>query len=131
MPGELLIPKQVMHERFDDEVVVVHMNRGHYFSIRGLSADIWAALANSISIADLSAQFSQVDGAELDRLLNLFAQQGLILREPLPTEQLTPEEWLAGTVFKNNVERFTDVEGLLLLDPIHDVDQSGWPLSPS
>lgn len=131
MPGELLIPKQVMHERFDDETVLVNMDRGHYFSIRGISADIWAALANDVSIGDLPAQFPQVDGTALDRLLNLFAQQGLILREPLPTEQLTPEEWLNGTVLESTVERFTDVEGLLLLDPIHEVDQSGWPLSPA
>lgn len=131
MPGELLIPKQVMHERFDDETVVVNMDRGHYFSIRGISADIWTALSNDTSIGDLPAQFPQVDGTALHRLLNLFAQQGLILREPLPTEQLTPEEWLAGTALENSVERFTDVEGLLLLDPIHDVDQTGWPLSPS
>ena len=25
-------------------------------------------------------------------------------------------------------ERFTDMQDLLLLDPIHDVDETGWPV---
>jgi hypothetical protein len=25
------------------------------------------------------------------------------------------------------LERYTDMQELLLLDPIHDVDQTGWP----
>jgi hypothetical protein len=25
------------------------------------------------------------------------------------------------------LERYTDMQELLLLDPIHDVDESGWP----
>ena len=36
------------------------------------------------------------------------------------------QPWAAPTL-----ERFTDLQSLLLLDPIHDVDDSGWPRQPT
>ena len=123
------IPQQVMYEAFDDETVVVNMDRGHYFSIRGVSARIWNALAVGESNDELKRLFSDIDTKSLDRLLQLLAQEGLIVCDTVPGELLSPEVWLAGTAFENQVERFTDVEGLLLIDPIHEVDQTGWPLA--
>ena len=29
------------------------------------------------------------------------------------------------------IERFTDMQELLLLDPIHEVDDTGWPHTPA
>lgn len=129
MPLVTNVPSQVMHEAFEDETVVVNMDRGHYFSFQGASAEIWNALANGASESELPALFSHVDGTALNRLMDLLGQEGLLLRDDLPNVQLSPQEWLAGTVLEHEIERFTDVEGLLLLDPIHEVDQAGWPLS--
>jgi hypothetical protein len=68
-----------------------------------------------------------VNAAVLDRFMQLLAQEGLIVGREMPSETMSPEEWLSGGPLENTVERFTDVEGLLLLDPIHDFDQAGWP----
>jgi hypothetical protein len=29
------------------------------------------------------------------------------------------------------MQRYTDVEELLMIDPVHEVDEAGWPLQPN
>lgn len=120
------VPPYVLHEAFDGESVVVNMNRGHYFSFGGKSADIWDALVRGSETGDLAARIG-VNTSTLDRFMRLLAQEGLIESDITATEHLPPEDWLAGTVLAGSVERFTDIEGLLLIDPIHEFDQNGWP----
>jgi hypothetical protein len=120
------VPSYVLHEAFDDETVVVNMNRGHYFAFSGQSADLWGEIVRGASTGDLSARLG-IKPPDLDRFLSLLDQEGLVESSREATEQLSPEEWLADTVLAGSVERFTDIEGLLLIDPIHEFDQNGWP----
>lgn len=129
MNAKTIIPTEILHESFEDETVVVNMSRGHYFSFRGKSIEVWNALAVGMGEADVLMLFGGDQRTSMERILGLLAQEGLIGRETAPADKWSPEEWLAGTVFEDEVERFTDVEGLLLLDPIHDVDDAGWPTS--
>jgi hypothetical protein len=67
-------------------------------------------------------------------LVEKFAQEGLIIADN-GTEAAGGEE--AETSARQNGElprfefptlhKYTDMEDLLLLDPIHDVDDTGWP----
>lgn len=120
------VPSHVLHEAFDDETVVVNMSRGHYFSFSGKSADLWAEIVRGANMSDVSARLG-VNPAALDRFMGLLGQEGLIEASREATEQLTPEGWLADTVLAGSLERFTDIEGLLLIDPIHEFDENGWP----
>ena len=52
-----------------------------------------------------------------------------------PTESRPEQEeltsWISGTRQPYSppvLNSYTDMEELLLLDPIHDVDQAGWPM---
>jgi len=120
------VPAYVLHEAFDDETVVVNMNRGHYFAFSGKSADLWGEIVRGATMTDLSARLG-INPPALDRFMGLLDQEGLIESSREATEQLSPEAWLADTVLAGSVERFTDIEGLLLIDPIHEFDQNGWP----
>ena len=35
-----------------------------------------------------------------------------------------------GTAFTNDIAVFSDMQELFLVDPIHDVDDAGWPSRP-
>ena len=63
------------------------------------------------------------DGAELlDRKpLGHFLAEGLVV-ESDPTSN-TQDEPVGATPF----EKFTDLESMLAADPVHDVDERGWP----
>jgi hypothetical protein len=122
------IPEYVMHEAFDDETVIVNMKRGHYFALRGPSAAVWTGLAQQADMRQLVTSAGG-DAAALERLLQLLAREGLINGLAAPESELSPQDWLESTPLAGSVERYTDAEALLLLDPIHDFDSAGWPAS--
>ena len=44
---------QVICETFDDEVVLVNLDNGHYYSIDKVGADIWAFIESGDAIGDI------------------------------------------------------------------------------
>lgn len=127
----------VAAEVFDGEVVVANYLTGAYYSLTGSAASIWQGLANGMSsteIADwLSARFP--DAAEtipatimafVDRLLN----EGMLAPGAAPAAAATEPALTLAAFELPQVERFDDLADLLLLDPVHDVAQAGWPHLP-
>lgn len=124
---------------FDDEVVILDMKSGTYFSLRGSGVDVWKLIEANASVAMISealgeryeAPSSEIATA-LDSLLGELAESGLVVADT----SLDPSRPAAQAVEKvpfaaPQIERFTDMQELLLLDPIHEVDDSGWPHTPA
>jgi hypothetical protein len=124
---------------FDDEVVVLEMKSGTYFSLRGSAVDVWRLVEENASAARIAealearydAPRSEIATA-VNALVDELSEAGLIVSDA----SLEPD----GTTFQvaekapftaPEVERFTDMQELLLLDPIHEVDDSGWPHTPA
>lgn len=132
---------KVIHEAFDDEVIVGNLERGHYHSLEGTAADIWAGCLRGLSrdalVDHLAARYTgdrSVIEAETLRFLGQLQAEGLLAVCPdgngdpavPPPAGTTPDT--TGAPFQPPVlNTYTDMEELLLLDPIHDVDASGWP----
>ena len=129
----------VVMESFGGETVLVQMKSGNYYSLRGSAPLIWDLIDQGSSIEDagdfLLASHAG-DEEEVRRsvrnLVDELVAESLIVpatRAPpnsLRQRQLAPVE--PGTPFVPPVlERYTDMQELLFLDPIHDVDESGWP----
>ena len=132
----LRIPTSVMHEIFDDEVVVVNLQSGAYFSLRGLALELWTQIETGATPTELVETLRERPPGDTDRRgeiqtwLDALRTEGLIEAawDTLPggaDDGL--QERLAHTPFAGTMEKFTDVEGLLMLDPIHEVDDAGWP----
>lgn len=75
----------VLASPVDDELVMMDIEQGAYFSLDRVGADIWARLAEPLTVADLCAQLQRqynVDQAtcEADVLavLNEMASNGLL-----------------------------------------------------
>ena len=128
----------IIDETIDGEVVVVDLQQGSYYSIRGAGVDIWHALAEPITpagvISLIAGRFgrppaeiaSTVEGfvAQLDdhgllRRVDGEAASSVISADPQAAEPSAFEP--------PQLEKFTDMEDLLLLDPVHEVDVRGWP----
>ena len=114
----------VVDESVDGEVLIVHLGTGTYFSSRGAGDAAWQMLASGRTPAECSGPLGQTEEA-LQEFLGQLVGEGLLRpREggagPLP--ELQP---VAGPLL---LEKYTDMQELLLLDPIHDVDdEEGWP----
>ena len=140
-----ILDGHVAHERLDDEVVVINLDTGAYYALDGPSADCWTLLAHGTPLsetANVLAERHAVDhGAiarEVDALAAELVREGLAAWDPNGPGSAEPPSVLperpverAGAGTELRIEKYDDLEELLLLDPIHEVDASGWPALPA
>lgn len=132
----------VSAESFDDETIIIHFDTGNYYSLDSFSSIVWQAVEERIDVTTLpnvmTTCFKNVSHSELQRRIDQLITE--LLAEDLirPAETLetgNTELRLAGDteVLPENAGhliKFDDLQELLLLDPIHDVDEAGWPHTP-
>jgi hypothetical protein len=135
-PLEINGPR-VVAEVFDNEVVVIHLERGNYYSLTGSATRIWPLLGCGLDARAIGARVAATLTAEerpaAEAAVLLFLQQ-------LQAEELvrtgpgegSPPALVDGHAFQPpQLERFTDMQELIALDPVHDVaDAEGWPVQP-
>jgi hypothetical protein len=125
-----------VHEVFDEEVLVVNLDTGTYYSLLGTSAKIWHWLLGGASLAELLENLSAAyegDAAQMatqtrdfiaqlvsDNLVVISGEAGVASGPPTRPDRKQP-------FMAPRLERFTDMQELLLLDPVHDVQDAGWP----
>lgn len=114
---------QVVHETVDDEVVAIDFDTGRYYSLRGPAAAVWTALGDDSRAADDVATNPYGGPAAVAAFLDQLVDEGLIERTGPSSEATDP----GPLVF----ERYSDMEELILLDPVHDVSEAGWPNAPA
>jgi coenzyme PQQ synthesis protein D (PqqD) len=130
----------VVDDTIEGEVIVIDLGSGTYFSLRQTSAEIWHGIkagADEASIADSLAERYSAPRKEIaagvSRLLDELAAEGLIeeggegaapasLELPTPSAENGPLPFVAPVL-----EKHTDMQDLILLDPVHDVTEAGWP----
>jgi hypothetical protein len=132
----------VISEVIDGETIVLNFESGHYYSFNPAASEIWLRVCAGGPIAAATewvARRFAVDPAtirpEVEDFVRRLEEEQLIRRAPddtVPAPATAPEA-AGGPVaaFSSpEFEKFTDMEELLLLDPIHEVGDSGWPRRP-
>lgn len=131
----------VLHETIDGEVVLVNMKSGAYYSIDKVGATIWELLADGASADHITEILTRrfegdrdVIAGSVARLLTSFRNEELVVAAtwtggPTATNPINDVPAPASRPpFEEPVlQKYTDMEQLLLLDPIHEVDETGWP----
>jgi len=130
----------VVDDVVDDEVVIVNLNTGAYYNTEGSGCDAWRLLAAEITFGDVVTTMRaryEADEGVVERYLEELIDQ--LIAEGLMVVADPSEEWGAdgAGVSLSSSERvpfeparlvqFNDLKGLLLLDPVHEVDDRGWP----
>lgn len=121
----------VIQETVDGEALIIHTPSGTYYSVEGTGEQVWNALLAGYTPAEIAEHFSAHAAADTTGAVEDFTRQlqeeGLLL----PSDATAPAGPLAPAVgpFATPVlQKFTDMQELLLVDPIHEVDpQVGWP----
>ena len=130
----------VVSELIDGEVVIMNLNSGNYYSVNKCGAAMWEWMEQGYSIeqlVELVRQHYSGDDNEIHDAVVQFVRELADHELVKPTE---PEEAglpspklldgtsdLRGTFERPQIEIYSDMQDLLLLDPIHDVDEVGWP----
>ncbi len=129
----------VIHQIFETEVVVVNLENGSYYSVEGAGIDIWRLLEQRCGREMIVAAFTrhangsaETNETQVRAFLDEAVAEGLIVPEAdAPSSGTTqPSLALAERIQSNppRLHKFTDMRDLLLLDPIHELDEAGWPL---
>ena len=134
--------RRVVHETIDGEAILIHMESGFYYSLDGAGAEIWNGLATGSPSAEVAAglrmRYQAPPGAIEDAVSGLASElcrEGLLDETDTPADRgavssLAPVNGATGSrqEFKAPVlHRYTDMADFMLVDPIHEVDESGWP----
>jgi len=120
----------VIHETIDDEVVIINLDKGHYYSLDGCGARIWKGLIGGAPLTAIAASFEGEAGAidaEVRELVADLEQEQLVVPAEAGTAPGAVEDGPKLPFEPAKLQRYSDMEELLLLDPIHEVDQQGWP----
>lgn len=131
--------ENIMHETIDGEVVIVNLETGTYYSFDGADAGefIWDRLSNGgASLEQLvESACRRYLGAPEDitagvtRFFNALQKEQMLV--PLANGESEPPatvEQSPGVEFQlPKLNIYTDMEALLLADPIHEVESDGWP----
>ncbi|HSE41917.1 MAG TPA: PqqD family protein [Acidobacteriota bacterium] len=136
------VPK-VVHETFDDnEVVIINLESGSYYSLDNIGAEIWTLIESGASVTEI-----------IEEIIDRYEPGTLNISESIHNFliELQQEQLIVGYTNGNNgapqmiratkaapigkrpsfqvpaFQKYTDMQDLLLLDPIHEVDETGWP----
>ena len=128
----------VVHEVFEDEVVIVNLDSGDYYSLSDAGVAFWNCLLAGWSVGEtLGALMSRYAGEQsaiesaVRALITELVRAELII--PGSSDQASPP---AGNPTDAGdrppfvppvLNRYSDMRDLLLIDPIHEVDETGWP----
>jgi hypothetical protein len=132
---------RIVSEIIDGEAVVIDLANGYYYSLDPTATAIWEAIQSGQSVPRIVSALrrrydcSGVDPepATLEFLAQLSADD---LIAPDPSPGASPDLDTSATVddpreavpFRApTLQRFTDMQHFLLVDPIHEVDDRGWP----
>lgn len=126
----------IVHETVDGEVIIIDLESGAYFSLTHSAADVWDVLLEGATPAELTAALAArydapaatVAAAVADFLDQLVAERILVADDgPAPARPEPPAAETKPPFVAPVLSKYTNMSDLLLLDPIHDVDEHGWP----
>ena len=130
----------VASEVVNGEAIMMHHPSGDYFSTEGVGAVIWRWIGEARShdqmLRALQTSFPGSGGiaTALEAFLTDLSKHDLIRQALLgddeaPGVPLPQATELAGEFAPPTLNVYTDMRDVLLLDPIHEVNEiSGWPV---
>ncbi len=107
-------PKNAISETLDNETIIINIETGSYYSMNQDGTALWTAVGDGKAIP--------MKNPAVSAFVATLLSEGLI--QETEHEGALAEE----TAFEAPaVDIYTDMQEMILTDPIHDVDTMGWP----
>ena len=137
-PSSFLAPagSNIVHEDFQDEIIAVNLDTGRYYAFNAIGGWLWSQLARGCRFGELvDASMASYTGNPqeiaqgIEDFVNLLLAEELICSRPAtgPGQNLVTPAGDKQPFSLPAMEIYTDMQDLLMLDPIHEVDETGWP----
>lgn len=128
---------RIVHETIDEEVIIIDLESGAYYSLTQSGTELWSRLvdgATATQLTELLSAHYQADAAAIAAAVDAFLTQLVAEHivetstEPLAERgAAVPASATKRPFAPPQLSKYTNMSDLLLLDPIHDVDEHGWP----
>ena len=130
--------QEIVHETIEGEVVIVNLENGFYYSSDKLGSVVWKFVESGCTYGQilevLSAKYPQ-NRAEIEesvaRMIGELRDEGLIVSAqdgPAADSAVVDSADMGEAEFEPpSLQKHKDMKDLLLVDPIHEVEDSGWP----
>ncbi len=138
MPSYRILRPRIVYEVLNNEVIAIDFDTGTYFVLPHAAKQVWLLIEKQISveqIAQLMADHYQRGYSQVLLDIEPFIEQllcnGLIelsdSQGSAEGVQIDSQGWQYDAP---KLMTYTDVQDLLLLDPIHEIAEVGWPEKP-
>lgn len=122
-----------LSEKVDLDTVVINLSNGCYYNFNATASYIWELIGAGTSKDEIVTQYSdsfklskEETDSEVSEILNTITSGDLArLVTEKPVVAIQPVEIPA--YITPQIETFDDMQEMLLLDPIHEVTEKGWP----
>jgi len=133
----LTVNERIVADDFEDEMVLIDVHKGLYFSMRGSAKEIWKAFKDSQSRSALLGRLADQHGEDslqsINQAIDRMVEHELLISGPPPKNGVPVLHGLTVSAFiAPIVDVFTDMAELIAIDPVHEVDEAaGWPVRPA
>lgn len=127
----------IVSEVLDGEGVMINLDTGTYYSASGVGGAIWSLLEAGAHAGEIEGWLRSAWGdqpglaEDVAAYIRRVVEEKLVVPDPTrAAPALPPPAPRKEAYAKPVIEVFKDMQDLLLADPIHDVDETGWPHRP-
>jgi hypothetical protein len=120
---------RVVSETIDGEVVAIDLESGRYYSLEGPAARAWEAVRDGQDVDGIAAAVAGEVGLSAEDVrsdVSAFVAELMAEGLLVAVDGDAPAPAGPGRV-PLVLHRYTDMQDLIVLDPIHEVDETGWP----
>ena len=129
----------LISQQFDSEVVLANYQNGVYYNLDGSAAQIWLGLKLNRTVEEIGSALAAATGGDVTSItqqvqtfVDSMLAEGLIANGAADARSETSiNPWtpvLSGGFVAPEFQRFDNLRELLLMDPVHDAGEEGWPL---
>jgi hypothetical protein len=123
----------LISQQFDSEVVLANYQNGVYYNLDGSAAQVWLGLKAGRTVEEIAGAFAVTTGgdsgsitSQVQAFVDSMLAEGLIANGDADARS---ETWApVGPFAAPTFQRFDNLRELLLMDPVHDAGEEGWPL---
>ena len=125
----------LISQQFDSEVVLANYQNGVYYNLDGSAAQIWLGLKANRTVEEIGSAIAAATSGDVTSItqqvqafIDSMLAEGLVAdgAADAPVETWAPVP--AGAFAAPEFQRFDNLRELLLMDPVHDAGEEGWPL---
>jgi len=135
---------KVIYEVLDGELVMINLETGNYYTMDQVGADIWTMVEHGESVSQIISGLAdryKVSEEQVTQAVNEFIAELVVEELVVRDHQAIKRNFQNATYDKAHsagdekelvfsspfLQKYSDMKELLLLDPIHEVDEAGWP----